>query len=62
MTKSDTEPEKPQIEWIREIPYCGECPYFVYNLRRDIARCTLLQKELGFYDWFLAECVNPQTT
>jgi hypothetical protein len=61
MTKSDTEPEKPQVEWFNEIPYCGGgCPYFVY--KQNIGRCTLLQKELGFYDWFLAECVNPQTT
>ena len=38
--------------------YCDpECPYFeAIDIEHITAKCKLLNKNLEFYDWFLAEC------
>ena len=55
---------KPRYEIINDIPYCCDdydCPYIKYDQANKIqAWCLKLNKELNFYDWFIAECVEPQ--
>ncbi len=48
-------------ELISGIYYCAvDCPYLKGEPESVNKRCTLTGKELDFYDWHLASCVEPE--
>lgn len=57
--------KEPRYEIINDTPYCfddHECPYLKYDIANGTkGQCLKLNKELSFYGWFIAECVDtPQ--
>jgi hypothetical protein len=48
-----------QYDTFNDIDFCSdECPYLEFD--QTEGWCLALNKELNFYDWFIAECVEPQ--
>jgi hypothetical protein len=51
--------ETPKYEIFNDIPYCDSfCPYHQWHGEEERGYCRFLNKELTFYDWFIAECVD----
>lgn len=48
---------RPESEFIRGIRYCSpSCPYLKGEMESVNKHCSLMNKELDFYDWHLAIC------